>query len=242
MANDSNGAWGVLGELLKALVGLAIPVFGYLGIRWQYRERKKSKNEGEKSSDNENIPAGERLLHSQITKGLQNTTSRIRTFNGLNNAVRELFRETRADRFLILIAINGTVHYKTVSVIYQKHENDGDDHDAVKRYGNIVIDDAYRKMLKDAEYKGCVNVLTAQIKDTLLGNIYRIEKIIQSRVYFVKRIMLEEKGKDVMVYVSIATHDKKGFTIEGVTLMNMIVDSRIKNYVADIIKPEFVNQ
>jgi hypothetical protein len=156
-------------------------------------------------------------------------------FNLIKEAVDELFRTTRGERFLILIAINGKVDFNVVSVIFEQHKTSDYQVNAIARYRSLGIDEMYRGMLKEAEALGMVSLQTKKMPASLLRDIYEIEHIEFSDIRHLLRISADERN-DVLVYSSLATHDEKGFTKLGRRKASLIYNSTIKKTLKEVLE------
>lgn len=157
------------------------------------------------------------------------------SFNQIKSAVDQIFENTRADRFLILIAINGKTDFKIVSVIFEQHKKTEYDVSAIARYRHLEVDRDYRDMLKQAERDGVVHYETSKMHDCLLKQIYLFEKVKFSDVRHIARVPVDDDN-DVLLYSSLATHNDKGFTSQGRTFAKITYDSIIKETILEVLK------
>jgi len=132
----------------------------------------------------------------------------------INEHVGNIFSETKANRFLILFAVNGKTHFNYVTVALE-HVKDVSMSGSIFRYNRLEIDDHYKAMLKMIETNGGVNYKVSDMPQSILRSIYesRDEKVTYSCVRFLKRIMVDEMN-DIVLYSSIATTEKQDFTQE----------------------------
>lgn len=155
----------------------------------------------------------------------------LKFFNSLKDIIDEIFIKTSVDRFLILIATNGKTDFKFATAIYEHHKLGSGD-TTVKlsigdttRFVKFKFDKLYLDMLKESEIRDRVSVITNEMPESDLKNIYISEGVMESEIYFLKREPLDENN-DVIFYCSLATHSEKGF--------NKIEKSLIKSYVDNI--------
>ena len=148
------------------------------------------------------------------------------SINSIKSAVKELFVETSATRFLILIAVNGKADFNMVSVIFEQMKDGYGNVNAIARYHNIDIDYEYRKMLKLAEREGCISYKTTDMKDSLLKDIYIMEGVKTSKIMHVTRQHVD-KDNDLLVFASVATHTSESFTDLEDTTIKLLFDSKI---------------
>lgn len=158
------------------------------------------------------------------------------SFNLIKDAVDEMFLETKADRFLILIAINGQTDFNIVSVIFEQHKTADFQVNAIARYKDLPIDEAYRSMLKHAEREGQVLLETEKIERSLLGELYRLEGVEHSVVKHILRIKADERN-DILVYSSLATHNSRSFTNLELRKVDLIHNSSLKPIINNVLNP-----
>jgi hypothetical protein len=130
----------------------------------------------------------------------------------VHEKVNDIFKKTRADRFLILYAVNGKTNFNFVTVCYEMGVNNtiiG----ATKRYQKFQIDEPYRIMLKRAEFDKPVILDVKNMEDCFLKSVYQSseEKIHHSIVKFITRISIDDNN-DIIVYMSIATKSTDTFS------------------------------
>lgn len=146
--------------------------------------------------------------------------------NPIIEGVDKMFNRTVADRFLILIAVNGKEDFNIVSVIFEQHKPSVHKVNAIGTYRNINIDDAYRKMLKLSEMMGIVEIDVAEMEDCILKDFYNMESITHSKIRFLGRQKIDDEN-DFLIYSSLATHSGKPFTNKGKTLAKLVYESTI---------------
>lgn len=156
------------------------------------------------------------------------------SFNAIKEGVDELFEQTRADRFLILIAINGCEDFNMISVIFEQHKDSQYKVSAIARYKSLSIDTDYRNMLKLSEKYGKIELETEKMPPCLLKDIYQIESVTHSDVRHLVRVKIDDKN-DVLVYSSLATHHKMGFTKMGRRRAEIIYDSVIRVTIKNVL-------
>jgi mannitol-specific phosphotransferase system IIBC component len=131
--------------------------------------------------------------------------------NDLSNAVDKIFEETKADRFLVLIAKNGKEDFNIVNVVFEQHKDKNYRINAIARYRNVHIDHPYKQMLKETEFRGVVELETATMPRCILKSFYENEGITHSKVRHLARKPIDNDN-DFLVYSSLSTHDKDKFT------------------------------
>jgi hypothetical protein len=215
----------MINDIIIALIG-AIPV-SITGLLLHYREMKKKDIEIEKHIQ-------EKKEH-QIKGDVLDKVLNFSAFNKIKTAVDEIFNSTKADRFLILIALNGKLDFNIVSVIFEQHKSTKYQVNAIARYRSLKIDAEYRKLLKDAEKFGLVHVKTEDLNPSLLKGIYTIENIVYSEIRHLLRLPIDDNN-DILIYSSLATHDEEEFTELERTQANIIYDSSIRNILSNVLK------
>lgn len=136
-------------------------------------------------------------------------------FNDLKESVEKVLFETKADRFLILMAHNGKEEMKFATAIYEQHkisEQSSFSFGATNKYIKLTFDHNYRELLKNCEKNDVVKMSTNTMEDSLLKNIYLSEKISHSNCYFIKRYPeYKSQDKDLLLYCTLATHVNEPF-------------------------------
>ena len=143
----------------------------------------------------------------------------------IKNSVHDLFKITESDRFLILIAINGQVDFRTVSVIFEQHKQSTSS--AIATYKSLKVDSYYVRMLKEAEKYDIVDIETDKLPPSLLKTIYEEEGIMFAIVRHINRVKLDNNN-DCLIYASIATHEDKPFTVAERYKIQTHIDGTIK--------------
>jgi hypothetical protein len=143
----------------------------------------------------------------------------------LNSTVNHIFKETKAERFIILFAINGKTDFNFVSVCYEKTKTDKGS-GAMYRYVRVAIDDDYRQMLKHVEKDKQVYLDVENMPDCLLKNIYQsiVEGVTFSGIHFIARHNIDQDN-DSLVYCSIATTNNEDFTRSEKTSIKVAMDN-----------------
>lgn len=142
----------------------------------------------------------------------------------LNRQVSNLFRETKAERFLLLFAVNGKTDFNFVSVCYEKMKNEKSA-GAVYRYVRLGIDDHYRQVLKAVEREAAIYLNVKEMPDSLLKSIYEslIENVKYSVIKFIKRLSADDDN-DIVIYSSLATCDDNDFDENERVVIKRIYD------------------
>ena len=146
-------------------------------------------------------------------------------FQEIRVSVDRIFESTKADRFLIMKAINGKTDFQFASVLYEQHKRTAKTKYSVNAAGrcvNFKFDIHYNERIKEAEQKGHVDLIVSELPEgTDLKNIYISEGVTHSRVYHIARIPIDDK-KDAILYCSIATHEGLFTDIEKIIIKQEI--------------------
>lgn len=155
-------------------------------------------------------------------------------FNQIKESVDRIFEKTKADQFLIMIAVNGKTNFRLISVIFEQHKTSKYKVNAIIRYRDVEIDDEYRALLKSVEHNGSIDLVVDDMKPQLLRDFYTIENIKHSKLRFLYREHLDENN-DIVIYSSVSTHEKDSWT----HLENAIIKMEYEGSVMHTIK-EFI--
>jgi len=170
-------------------------------------ELEKQLEEQEEATELLKKESEERTLKLGALNRLLDFTS----FNEIRDSVDRMFEHTKADRFMIIIAMNGKTDFRVISVIFEQHKNKKFKVNAVIRYRDVEIDKPFRQILKDTELYGSIDFDVNTMKPQLLKDFYVIEKVKHSKFRFLHRQQIDNDN-DVVVYSSIATHEIEPFT------------------------------
>lgn len=190
----------ILSELIGGIVAIVLAVIAYL-------EKRKVKQK-----DAQIASLQEEKKSSELRLNLVDKILDIALLGKIQDAVKIMFNETKADRFLILVAINGKVNFNVVSVIYEQHKDSEYRGNAIARYKNLEIDEDYRIMLKNAEVNSFIEIEVETMRDCLLKRIYQVEGIKHSKVRHLLRLPIDDDN-DVLIYSSVATHENEYFNV-----------------------------
>ena len=200
---------------LMGLIGTLIPAY------WGFKEKIKNRNK-----DNEIEQLRKQVVENDIRTEVVDRLLDITLLSEIRDAVDIIFNETKADRFLILIALNGVTDFNMISVIFEQHKG-GDKVNAIARYRNLTIDDEYKQMLKKAERNGIVELHVSEMpEESILKQLYLIENVKYSNIRFLLRKPIDN-GNDVVVFSSLSTHNEEGFSIADKTIAITQYDATI---------------
>lgn len=153
------------------------------------------------------------------------------SFNTIRNSVDRIFESTKADRFMILIAVNGKTDFNVVSVIFEQHKTTKWRVNAIIRYRDVHIDPQYKQLLKDVEREGTIILKVNDMKPQLLKDFYIMEHIKHSQIKFLHRESVDEDN-DVLIYSTVSTHVSKPFT----KIENAVIKTEYEGSIIHTIK------
>jgi hypothetical protein len=168
-------------------------------VEWR---RKKEKWEQEKEE-----------LSLQLQDLSTPIVMRLNVISDLQELVYKVFKETNADRFILFIANNGKTNFKRTTAVFEQHRMEESGRisiGATKRYIDFKFDADYLDMLKRIETIGEEIIYTDAMKESDLKAIYKYEKVVASKVFFILREHVTG-DHDRIWYASIATHQEGGF-------------------------------
>lgn|GEM_PF-3334563 len=200
--------------IIPAVLTFLIAFGGLLFKYFQYKTENKKLLKEKKESD----------LKLDIFDKVMDLTS----INNIKMAVDRVFETTIADRFLILIAINGKDDFNYVSVIFEQHKSKELAVNATARYKNIEIDKAYKEMLRQAERstEKVIHLNVENMEDCLLKSFYEMEGVNHAKVRHLLRKPID-RDNDVLIYSSLATHKEHGYTLQELAFMKAQIESTI---------------
>lgn len=210
----------IVGQILIAFFGMAAGVIpAYLAFKIKMKSRvEQAVRKGHANS------VLDRWLH-------------LRHLGIIKQAVESIFRNTTADRFLILISYNGASPFRYVSAIYEEHRLAGYEISAVHRYKMILLDGPYNEMLKQAERSGPVHLKTETMPPSMLRDFYEMEGVKHSVIRFLMRWPVDDEN-DVVVFSSIASHGQHPFNHLEETYFKIAYESVVLPTLQRIMNPE----
>lgn len=159
----------------------------------------------------------------------------LEVFNEMRNIIDTIFHNTKADRFLILTALNGKTDFRFATAVYEQHNNIKKtllSIGATSKYVKFEFDDKYKNMLKLAEREAFIYLETAKMEASDLKSIYMYEQIKFANIYFLLRKKIDERN-DRIFYCSVASHSDVGFSDEENVIIKAHVN-QIKLLVSNI--------
>lgn len=131
----------------------------------------------------------------------------------IRQAVNVFFETTSAERFLILIAVNGKTDFNVVSVIFEQRKVSNSKINAIARYRNLKVDKYYKEMLKDVERHQAIDYQVSKMPEgSLLRAIYENEGVRHSRVRHLLREPIDDNN-DVLIFSTVAKFEDEPFTL-----------------------------
>lgn len=174
--------------------------------------------------------SNERKVKVEIS--VLNRLLKISVHSKISNAVNRLMHSTNIDRYMIFVAANGVTDFKKVAVIFEKYRDDhtretaNKDEEALALYKAIPIDDAYKKMLKEAELYKQVYLDVNTMPQCMLKDIYLYEGVQQSALSFLFRERINEEN-DVVCFCTAATMNNKVLTEADKTKLKLTISGTI---------------
>lgn len=206
-------------SIIGAIATIIVSILLYRkDIRLKKMEIDSARQKAESNHQNIKINALDKLLD-------------FTSFNIIRNSVDRIFQNTKADRFMILIAVNGKTDFNIVSVIFEQHKTAKWKVNAIIRYRDVNIDDRYRQLLKDLEYEGTIDLKVDDMTNQILKDFYIIEKLKYVKFQFLHREHVDENN-DVLIYSTTSTHVDKPFT----KIENAVIKTEYEGTIMHTIK------
>lgn len=215
----------IMKEVLISVFGSIILIIAGVLAKNIFERKKILRDKKEQELRIKNL---EKELSNQITKtSVSDEIIKMIIYNSLKDSVTELFKNTKVDRFLVLIARNGETDPKFVDVFLDWYQKPEEEIDAVKIYKNVPIDNPYVEMLHKTFHQGFFDIETAVMEEQILKHYYETEKVYHSRTNPIGKEYLD-KGKALLIFTSSATHDKEPFSESEKSQINLYVNGQIK--------------
>lgn len=224
-----------IAEALKILGSIVVALATY------YFGRRKSKLETEKIElENEKLRID--IQNGKLKEGVHiqklnfyDDVLKLVFVNAIQDSVKELFKNTSADRFLILIARNGKTELRYADVILDFYKDPNHQIDAVRIYTNVELDDPYKEMLRLTEKHGFFDIETATMPDQILKHFYMVEDVKHGRTMPIARLPIDEDN-DFLIYTSVAKHLDVKFTEMEKTYFELIHNNSFRPNVKKLLK------
>lgn len=153
----------------------------------------------------------------QDISSLKSFSGFLTRWNEIERQVSDLFRDTKADRFMILLARNGKDKPTRTTAIYQTRDGGQRDYE----YKDFPLDDDYRQRLHLTEYSGPHLIDVSALPDSFIKSVYVNESVGHGVWWPIARE--DYSGYSVIVYASIATQDKEPFNQNELVRQRMLM-------------------
>lgn len=170
--------------------------------------------------------------HSIIKYDIITNLLKFSQYQKIYDAVIKMMENSKVDRFLVFIAVNGKTELSNVTCIFQKYKGDKAELDAIAVYRGLKVDDHYIKLLKKTELEGTITVNLGDLETSLIKDIYEGEGVKYSRWKFICRVNIDEKN-DVIAYCSASTFSNEDYNSQDLLAIKLHFESSIK--------PSFIN-
>jgi len=213
----------VFSELLKFLGAISLPLVTFI-IFWFKNKKDKAVQENELLKDN--------IYISKVN--ILKEVFDLEIFSELDKVLTKTFNHTFCDRFSIMILMNGKVHFKYMTVLFDK-EKDYTDGKYIMPYKKMLIDDKYHNLIININ-SGSSEWLHNDFERT--GNIaYNLddEEIKTVGYYKVKRMPLDEFN-DLFVYCCWSSQSATKPTYKEMLNMDLITNGEVIPLINSIIK------
>lgn len=217
----------IIKELGVILTALLIPLIGL--YKWSVDRKDKAK---QREIDELNLKNVTNKTNINVLSKLLN----LRIFAKFELFAKRIFKLFNADRFLILMAVNGKISPNKTTVIFSEEAFDVKNLiPPSERYVEVPIDDWYKKMLNRIEYIGVEVIKVSEMPNCILKDFYEDEGVVFSIVFFLKRYKLNEEN-DAILYSSIAMHKEEGWTNSTINIIISMTKNNILPYLDKIIR------
>jgi hypothetical protein len=209
----------VISSSAYTLLGIAITAITPIIVLLIKLREERIKNSSLKQ-EALNLEEKRHILESQVKDLSHTLVTSLDCLRDVDHSIGNLFTGTNADRFLLFSANNGKHRLRYVNCVSEKHKEENGNAvylmslGATVKYRGIEIDDQYHDMLTMAEKKGYVNIKTKYLPNCNIKKFYIEEGVTEGFIFFVSRIKLDQDN-DKIIFFSLATHKKDGFTDES---------------------------
>lgn len=208
-------------DVVIAIIGGSVTIFGAIIV---YKKEIKIKELDLNLKESRVINVA-----SSIKTSVLDSFMRMSVYSEISESVTRLFLETKVERFMIFIAVNGVTEFNVVTIIFERYKELSSRQNALARYRNVHIDKQYKGMLKNVEINGFVELDCQSMPDQMLKDMYESERVKHSVVSFVARRSIDEDN-DLIVFCSSATTIPFKFNnIEKMHIKNCVEGTLQKN-------------
>lgn len=175
-------------------------------------------------------------LTSKVNLNILYNLQKLRIYGRLLDFSKELFKLFSADRFLVLLAVNGKTDPNIVSAVFgEESEEYKTKIDIEERYIQVPIDAQYKEMLRVIQRVGYVILVVDEMPECKLKEFYQGEKVKYSLVFFLKRYHLNEND-DAVLFCSLAVHKLISWSVSEIQTILSLVKSRAIPLLDKIVK------
>lgn len=222
----------VLITIIQVVGGVLTLFVGYL--IWLFKRHKETKEELKTTKRKMEVAleeAKDLRLHNRVSESLLTLTTTMKIIT----SVQTIFDQTKADRFLLIFAINGKKHFNWTTVFFEKHKHSDHDINAVVRYRRVKVDAVYRGILKHTENYGAFVVDVEEMADSVLKDIYTSEGVKHSIFRHLLRYSLDDNN-DVLLFSTLGTHVDETFSKKEMTVSKLEYESNIVPAMIEVLE------
>lgn len=225
-------------ELLTSLGGFLVVIGG--GVKFLLNRKDKLHREDIARKDIEHKQEVERLtllnLTSKVNLNILYSLQKLRVYNQLEVFATELFKLFGADRFLVLLAVNGKTDPNIVSAVFgEESEEYKSDIPVVDRYIQVPIDETYKEMIRIIRRVGFVVYKVDEMPEGQLKEFYKEEKVKYSLVFFLKRYNLNDND-DAVLFCSLAVRKLTSWSVGKIQTIISLTKNRAIPLLDKIVK------
>lgn len=238
LASTSPHIWAfVTGVMTLFIPAILVHRRELLKMKKDYEFRKREWEEKLKEKEYEIKDKDRTLKDYELKISFFDRIMDFKYINKIKDSVNRIFSETEANRFLILIAINGSEDPNIVSVIFEQHKDAKVKYFASARYRNVSIDQPYKNIIKRIKSLPYVVFRTEDEASCLLKDFYELEGVKESVIKFLAKKPINTKD-DFIIFSSTATSGDKGFSKKELTYINTEYESSIIPNVKKVLNEE----
>jgi hypothetical protein len=213
----------VMNHLVEIIGGLGSLALGIIARQKHSKLKKKSK-------ENELLKNNIYQTKIQRVKELYD----IQHFSVISLHIKELFRETPADRFTIMFIINGKVDFNFLTVLYDQAEDLDSDVGGISPYSRFLIDAEFRHSIHQLETDGYLFKKKPNWGMGRVGDYMDLEGLQSIWYSYVSRVAMDQFN-DVVVFCS-ASSNQTVFTRHEQNKIRLILDGKIIPEIRPIIR------
>lgn len=212
-------------------------IIGYLGILttagFGYLAAVRGKELKEKKGD---IALLKSTIYDMNERKLKEIFD-LRRFSQIEQNIKIVFKETIADRFTVMFAMNGQSQFDHLTVIFDQKLGNVDI-GGISAYTRFPIDDIYRARIKRAEHsQSGVWEKTDDERIGAIGDYLVMEEITDTGWYFIERFVLDEQNS-VVLFCSFCTPEPAGYKTKDKRFINVMLNGKIIPKLKEILSIE----